>query len=480
MVIEKMNELVLEKYELSQEQILRDPILFGDYLNASEELGLDENGNEKPKTLRLYEDVKSYVDVKPVFDSILELYNSEHKTMNLVFFEDALEHLTRIHRIIRLDQGNALLVGVGGSGKQSLSRLAAYTAGCGVFEITLTRGYDETMFREDLKTLYTRIGVKNEKVMFLFTDNHVADEGFLELVNNMLTSGMVPALYADDEKEGVVSGVRDEVRAKGLGESKEACWRYYVDRCRNNLHIVLAMSPVGDTLRTRCRNFPGLVNNTVIDWFTPWPEDALRSVSQVFLRDLDLPDEFRDTITEHMVLTHQSVREYSAKFYDELRRYNYVTPKNYLDFIANYKKSLEEQRRLNTDYSNRLDGGLQKLIQAAKEVSVMQATLSESKVVVERTTKEVNELLEVITTSTADVEAKQEAAAAKEEQLQVDSARIAVEKQEAEDDLAKAIPCARGGSGGAEKPPKGGYHRDQGVRQAPRCRGEGVRVRADS
>ena len=52
-VIEKMNELVLEKYELSQEQILRDPILFGDYLNASEELGLDENGNEKPKTLRL-------------------------------------------------------------------------------------------------------------------------------------------------------------------------------------------------------------------------------------------------------------------------------------------------------------------------------------------------------------------------------------------------------------------------------------------
>ena len=106
--------------------------------------------------------------------------------------------------------------------------------------------------------------------MFLFTDNRVADEGFLELVNNMLTSGMVPALYADDEKEVVINGVRDEVRAAGLGETKEACWRYYVDRCRNNLHVGSWRCPrSGTCCCARCR-LP-LVNNTVIDWFTPWP-----------------------------------------------------------------------------------------------------------------------------------------------------------------------------------------------------------------
>jgi MoxR-like ATPase len=86
-------------------------------------------------------------------------------------------------------QGNCLLVGVGGSGKQSLARLAAYAAGCGVFEITLTRGYDEVAFREDLKKLYTMLGAENKKMVFLFTDSHVADEGFLELINNMLTTG---------------------------------------------------------------------------------------------------------------------------------------------------------------------------------------------------------------------------------------------------------------------------------------------------
>lgn len=93
-------------------------------------------------------------------------------------------------------QGNCLLVGVGGSGKQSLARLAAYAAGCGVFEITLTRGYDEAAFREDLKKLYTMLGAENKKMIFLFTDSHVADEGFLELINNMLTTGAITPLSA--------------------------------------------------------------------------------------------------------------------------------------------------------------------------------------------------------------------------------------------------------------------------------------------
>lgn len=58
-----------------------------------------------------------------------------------------------------------------------------------VFEIVLSRGYSETSFREDLKTLYIKLGIENKKTVFLFTDAHVAEEGFLELINNMLTSG---------------------------------------------------------------------------------------------------------------------------------------------------------------------------------------------------------------------------------------------------------------------------------------------------
>lgn len=158
-------------------------------------------------------------------------------------------------------QGNALLVGVGGSGKKSLSKLGAFASGCRVFEVVLTRGYNEEAFREDLKILYGILGVENKPVVFLFTDAHVVDEGFLELINNMLTSGMVPALFKEEEKDGMISQVRDAVVASGMVDTKENCWQYFINRCRSNLHITLAMSPVGDTLRTRCRNFPGMVSS---------------------------------------------------------------------------------------------------------------------------------------------------------------------------------------------------------------------------
>ncbi|GLI59150.1 hypothetical protein VaNZ11_000978 [Volvox africanus] len=436
LVVERMEALVQQKFPNLAAHTLASPVLFGDFKHAVNEL-LGE-GEVVP---RMYDDLGDYAAIKPLFEEIMSIYNRKRKPLNLVFFEDALEHLTRIHRTLRLPQGNCLLVGVGGSGKQSLSRLASFTAGCEVFEITLTRGYDETAFREDLKRLYGMLGADNKRVMFLFTDAHVADEGFLELINNMLTSGMVPALYDGPEKDGLISGVRGEVEKKGLLATKESCWAYYVDKCRNNLHVVLAMSPVGESLRSRCRNFPGMVNNTVIDWFEPWPEQALTSVATVFLAEEQLPEALRPQIVEHMVTVHQSVRTFSARFLEELRRYNYVTPKNYLDFINNYKRALASNRRTIQDTVSRLSGGLEKLIQAAVEVDAMQKELSQAKIVVEQATKECNELLEIISTNTVEVEAKAKAAGEKEAQLKIDAEQISVEKAEAEAALEEAIPA---------------------------------------
>lgn len=65
--------------------------------------------------------------------------------------------------------------------------------------------------------------------------------------------------------------LREEAKKKGIQDTKEDMWNYFLEKTKDNLHIVLAMSPAGDTLRIRCRNFPGLISNTSIDWFFSWP-----------------------------------------------------------------------------------------------------------------------------------------------------------------------------------------------------------------
>ena len=93
-----------------------------------------------------------------------------------------------------------------------------------------------------LKVLYHKLGIENggRKISFLFTDSHVAEEGFLELINNMLTTGAVPALFADDEKDGIINNMRDEAGKAGYPPGKESIWSYFINKCADNLHIILA------------------------------------------------------------------------------------------------------------------------------------------------------------------------------------------------------------------------------------------------
>eukprot|EP00656_Telonema_subtile_P015047 TRINITY_DN17816_c0_g2_i1.p2 TRINITY_DN17816_c0_g2~~TRINITY_DN17816_c0_g2_i1.p2 ORF type:complete len:110 (+),score=7.04 TRINITY_DN17816_c0_g2_i1:158-487(+) len=101
--------------------------------------------------------------------------------MNLVFFLDHCKHLARIIRIIRQPRGNALLVGVGGSGKRSLSRLAAHIADFKRFEITVGKGYSMADFHESLLELYRLAGVKCQPVVFILSDDQIIPVSYTHL-----------------------------------------------------------------------------------------------------------------------------------------------------------------------------------------------------------------------------------------------------------------------------------------------------------
>lgn len=179
-------------------------------------------------------------------------------------------------------------MGVGGSGKQSLSRLAAFISSLEVSQIQLKKGYGVTDLRYELSSLYLKSGLKNVGIMFLMTDAQVPNEQFLVLINDMLASGEVPDMFPDDEIENIINGVRNEVKGAGLLDTRENCWKFFIDRVRKQLKVVLCFSPVGSTLRVRSRKFPAIINCTQINWFHEWPQEALVSVSLRFLEELDV------------------------------------------------------------------------------------------------------------------------------------------------------------------------------------------------
>jgi dynein heavy chain len=80
----------------------------------------------------------------------------------------------------------------------------------------------------------------------------------------------VPGLFAPNELEQVVADVREWVEASGGNPSRDGCYAAFIDRVRNNLHIVLTMSPVGEAFRSRSRQFPSLINCCTIDWHSNW------------------------------------------------------------------------------------------------------------------------------------------------------------------------------------------------------------------
>jgi dynein heavy chain len=414
--------------ELDQNQIFSEPLIYSHYA-----MGMNE-----PKYLA----IKDWPSYKKILEEALEQYQEANAAMDLVLFEDAMSHISRISRILESPRGNGLLIGVGGSGKQSLARLAAFMSNMEVFQITLKKGYSTADLKLDLAGLYMKTGVKKQGIVFLLTDSQVADERFLVLINDLLASGNIPGLFPDDEYETIINAMRNEVKALGIIDTREACWEHFIKTVRKNLKVVLCFSPVGSTLRNRCRKFPAIVNCTMIDWFHEWPHEALLSVAQRFIDGCDLVStELKKPVTQFMAFAHQSVNDVSRKYLENERRYNYTTPKSFLELINLYKQMLEKKAAELTSSMERLENGLAKLQSTASQVDDLKAKLASQEVELRAKNEEANRLIERVAVDTEKV--NKEKAIADEEERKVDAfTKEVMEKQrQCEEDLRAAEPA---------------------------------------
>jgi dynein heavy chain len=408
-------------------------LLFGDYMTSED---------SKP-----YEEIRSMHDLHHRMEEFLGEYNAmSRKPMDLVMFGFAIEHISRVSRILKMPGGNALLVGVGGSGRQSVTRLATHMANYSLYQIEISKNYSNLEWREDLKNVLKSAGCTNVPVTFLFTDSQIKKETFVEDINNMLNNGEVPNIFPSDERAAICESVRPfakQLYGKAASDmNAQELYSFFIGRVKQFLHIVLVFSPIGDAFRDRLRKFPALINCCTIDWFTAWPGDALVAVAQKFLSDVKFETEdTRSNIVTLCQTMHQDVINLSSSYLANLKRRNYVTPTSYLELIIAFKTNLDAKRIEVSQARMRYEVGLEKLAFAAEQLNHMQYVLGVVEPELMESAAAAEVLMGQIEQKMPSIQETRKVVSAEAEVAQREKDVVEKQKDEVKADLAEAIPA---------------------------------------
>lgn len=434
-VLGLLGQKLAAKFDMKIEQLLpaKSQILFADCMTDSESKGA------------IYQEIVDVGALRSVLEERLEAFNSSPKNtaLRLILFEDAIAHLCRIMRVIRLSRGHALLVGVGGSGRQSLARLATHVCAMSYNQIKVTKATRLSDFQEQLKHVYAVAGMQGTpSVLHLTLDpTFVGAPGFMEEIACVLAGGEGPQFYSPEER----SEIRDVVRAKNkelaLLEGQDNYMDRFFETVRDNLHLVMSISPHA-AFRDVLRMFPVFFNHAVVDWFSAWPDEALLEVVTLKISSNTTADSEAATraIAKSFVGIHTSVYDQSSRLLQELRRYNYVMPASFLDCVDSFQLMLRMKRQEFGDAASKLRNGLGKLDETRVNVETISKELEVSRTQITTFQRQCEEYLVVIVQQKREADEQAKQVTAKSDTLKQEEEEVRAIAKLAEEDLALALP----------------------------------------
>jgi dynein heavy chain 1 len=441
-----VRRIALEHFPTIDDQdALKGPILFSNWLSK----------NYVPVE---QERLRDFVKAR------LRTFCEEEVDVPLVLFNDVLEHALRIDRVFRQPQGHLILIGVSGSGKTTLSRFVAWMNGLKVFQIKVHGKYSSEDFDDDLRSVLRRAGCKGEKICFIMDESNVLDSGFLERMNTLLANAEVPGLFEGDEFSSLMTACKEGAQRQGLLlDSQEELYKWFTQQIVKNLHVVFTMNPPEEGLSSKAATSPALFNRCVLNWMGDWSDQALFQVGSeltqsvdldkpnfvspdsipVAYRELSLPASHRDTVINSMVYIHHSLHRFNGRLQKQQGRATFLTPRHYLDFVAQYVSLFNEKREDLEEQQRHLNIGLEKLHDTVDKVSDLRGSLAQKKTQLEKKDLEANEKLQRMVADQQEAEQRKHVSLEVQAALEIQNKEVATRREVVLNDLARAEPAVK-------------------------------------
>jgi dynein heavy chain len=163
--------------------------LSGQANNLNNSKSKDEEANEKDRVKnnaflygdfmknedRIYHQLSNWKQIVSALSEYQMRLNMSggHATKQIVFFREAVEHICKACRILRQQGGHMLVIGIDGTGKNTIVELAAFISNCEMFKLNLKKGYVYSDFRDDIKRVFKLTGIQKKKIVFFVADKDI-------------------------------------------------------------------------------------------------------------------------------------------------------------------------------------------------------------------------------------------------------------------------------------------------------------------
>lgn len=421
---------------------LKMPILYSNWL-TKDYLPVDK------------EELKAFVKAR------MRTFCEEDLDKPLILYDDLLDHVLRIDRVLRQPQGHLILIGVSGSGKATLSRFVAWMNGIKIVQLKTTRKYTQEDFDSDLRHVLRRSGTNGEKICFVLDESNILETAFLERMNTLLANGEVPGLFEGDDYTTLMTACKEGALRQGLNlDTQDELYRWFTSEIVRNLHVIFTMNPPDSDLSSHSVASPALFNRCVLNWMGDWSDNTLLQVAATLTDHLDLdrsaftiPDtvapvssssypvnSYRTSLVNAIVYIHKCATHKSLSLTTSDKRL-VVSPGDFLDYLKHFVGIFSEKSEELEDQQRHFNVGLDKLRDTVLKVRDLKASLAQKKSQLEVKSQEAKEMLRQMVSEQNEAERKREASIEIQHALEVQEQEISLRQEIVLRDLAQAEPA---------------------------------------